>query len=590
MLQFNWLTSLTSKLRVASTRCIQAQRKGIRSFRASQALVSNYVAESLEERTLLTAFTVVNTNDAGEGSLREAIEAANANAGADTISFDATLAGQTIVLTNDILISDDLTITGLGADQLTLDGNGDSRIFNIDDGDFNTKINVEISGLTLANGNGYGLTHINGSRYSNFLGGAIYNRESLTVVDSFLRDNQANRGGAIFNDDSELKITNSKFLRNEANFGGAIYNNVANATVTNSTFSENKAAFEGGGIYHSSDDLTINGSIIEHNFANQDGGGIYKSSGQLTVDDSMIAENTANRDGGGIYNRLNNLIVSDTTFYRNEATRNGGGIHGSLFYSTAYYSAPVPIAIGDSSDSSMMLNRQVTVNGYNYTSISNSQFIENSAQSGGGIYKAYSEPSQYWDWCGTRIFVQVTTEFLQSLTETPSPSGFSITDSSFTGNSAQYGGGIYNRGDLLIEGSTISENTANYGGGIYIGGVSVADTLLKIQNSTISGNTARIDGGGIQSGNPSFTYLTPYQTYRGAEPVAVAPAITLRFTGTPIDIGLLVASDQSPLDNVDLVGLEITDSSLSTIESEVAIDSVPSTDSVASFGGCPVYC
>src|SRR5258706_11084212 len=33
-------------------------------------------------------YTVVNTNDSGAGSLRQAITDANANAGADTINFD----------------------------------------------------------------------------------------------------------------------------------------------------------------------------------------------------------------------------------------------------------------------------------------------------------------------------------------------------------------------------------------------------------------------------------------------------------------------------------------------------------------------
>lgn len=43
--------------------------------------------ESLEERILLTAFTVSNLNDHGAGSLRQAILNANLNPGADTINF-----------------------------------------------------------------------------------------------------------------------------------------------------------------------------------------------------------------------------------------------------------------------------------------------------------------------------------------------------------------------------------------------------------------------------------------------------------------------------------------------------------------------
>ncbi|MEM3732849.1 MAG: hypothetical protein QXK81_05000, partial [Candidatus Bathyarchaeia archaeon] len=42
-------------------------------------------------------FTVINLNDSGEGSLRWAIEEANANSGEDYIMFDSSLSG-TIVL------------------------------------------------------------------------------------------------------------------------------------------------------------------------------------------------------------------------------------------------------------------------------------------------------------------------------------------------------------------------------------------------------------------------------------------------------------------------------------------------------------
>lgn len=71
----------------------------------------------------MATITVLNTNDSGTGSLRQAI--ADALAG-DTIVFDSTLAGGTIELESELLISKALTITGPvnndGAPDLTLDG------------------------------------------------------------------------------------------------------------------------------------------------------------------------------------------------------------------------------------------------------------------------------------------------------------------------------------------------------------------------------------------------------------------------------------------------------------------------------------
>ena len=60
-----------------------------------------------------TTFTVTNINDAGTGSLRQAILEANANAGPDVINFSIGFGPQRIVLTSLLpTITDPLTIDG----------------------------------------------------------------------------------------------------------------------------------------------------------------------------------------------------------------------------------------------------------------------------------------------------------------------------------------------------------------------------------------------------------------------------------------------------------------------------------------------
>ena len=87
---------------------------------------------------------VTNTDDSGAGSLRQAI--ADAGIG-DEITFAGTVTG-TITLTSGRLdINKNLTITGPGADVLTISGNNASRVFSISHG-----VEVTISGLTIANG------------------------------------------------------------------------------------------------------------------------------------------------------------------------------------------------------------------------------------------------------------------------------------------------------------------------------------------------------------------------------------------------------------------------------------------------------
>ena len=63
-------------------------------------------------------FTVTNTADSGSGSPRQAVADANADGIADTIAFEAALAGQTITLTTGPLaITNALIIDGPNADQ-----------------------------------------------------------------------------------------------------------------------------------------------------------------------------------------------------------------------------------------------------------------------------------------------------------------------------------------------------------------------------------------------------------------------------------------------------------------------------------------
>ena len=75
-------------------------------------------------------YVVSNTDDSGRGSLRAAILLANdAPASADTIDLTG-VAGTITLTTGQLEITDALTITGPGADLLTLSGNDASRIFS----------------------------------------------------------------------------------------------------------------------------------------------------------------------------------------------------------------------------------------------------------------------------------------------------------------------------------------------------------------------------------------------------------------------------------------------------------------------------
>src|SRR5262249_35839061 len=102
--------------------------------------------EPLEDRCVPSTFTVSNLNDAGPGSLRQAVLAANASPGADVIAFSPAVRGTLTLTSGELAVSDDLTISGPGAGRLTVSGNHASRVFDV------SAAQASISGRTGADG------------------------------------------------------------------------------------------------------------------------------------------------------------------------------------------------------------------------------------------------------------------------------------------------------------------------------------------------------------------------------------------------------------------------------------------------------
>ena len=141
--------------------------------------------ELLESRTLLSTFAVSNLNDAGTGSLRGAISAANAHPGADLINFQ--IAG-TIQLKSGTLPA----ITGaLTIDGTTAPGFGGSPVIQVDYHGFGgLKLNAgssgsSILGLGLKNASDNGVT-LNGVMNDVIAGNLITNNrlDGVKLVNS----------------------------------------------------------------------------------------------------------------------------------------------------------------------------------------------------------------------------------------------------------------------------------------------------------------------------------------------------------------------------------------------------------------------
>ncbi len=199
---------------------------------------------------------VVNYADSGPGSLRYAVTYCPVGS---TITFDPSLSGQTIGLTNgQITLNRSLSIDGSGlANGIAINGNNASRIFEVNSGS-----TVVLTALTIVNG-----TNAN-------VGGGVYNNSgaSLTLNKCTLAGNSSGvDGGGIYNNsNSTLTVIQCTLAGNGALYGGGLYNYLPGGTLTvdQSTISGNAAVFDGGGIYNWGT-LNLHNSIVAGNTPNQ---------------------------------------------------------------------------------------------------------------------------------------------------------------------------------------------------------------------------------------------------------------------------------------------------------------------------------
>ena len=342
-------------------------------------LKQRFSTETLERKALLTTFFVTNTDDAGAGSLRDAVAAAEVSTVDDNDSIEFNLApGSTILLTSgQIEITDNLFFNGPGSDALTIDAGGNSRIFDIVEGE-DEFLEVGIGGMTLTNGSADDGGAVRNSFASVFMadvvlsnntasqrGGAIYTEgesfgyggplASLYLDDVDITGNSAVDGGGIYNDNDHVELENDSTVTGNmaSNNGGGIYTlgqgggiEVGTLFVYDgSTISDNVAGNDGGGIYNENDHVELwNGASLNNNVAGNRGGGAYTfATGQFGpgesfyVTDSEIAGNTAVH-GGGIFNegdfvRLFRATVRDNTAAgATDGSASSDGLGGGIYH------------------------------------------------------------------------------------------------------------------------------------------------------------------------------------------------------------------------------------------------------------------
>src|SRR5947208_7474654 len=254
----------------------------------------------------VNTITVTNPGDIGPGTLREAIAGAVPG---DTINF-ATGLGTITLTSGELVIDKDLTISGPGSGQLTIQRSTDGatqkfRIFNITSG------LITISGVTVSNGVADGDTDSLRS------GGGINNEGTLTLDGCVITGNSAKEsGGGVANRlNGGRLILNKCFVTGNSvttvdydGFGGGVYNGSGTMDVTDCTVNNNSVQAGagrdayGGGVYNDGV-LTIIGSKINGNHSTgggdaDGGGGRIFNDNLLTMTTSTVDSNTATGGAG----------------------------------------------------------------------------------------------------------------------------------------------------------------------------------------------------------------------------------------------------------------------------------------------------
>ncbi len=143
----------------------------------------------ITERLVAGTFTVTNTNDAGAGSLRQAMIDANAAPGFDVI--DMTGASGTITLASMLpIITESVTIVGPGTGLLIVSGNNQYRVMFVQSGF------VELRDFTIANGRAQGGNGADdGGGGGAGMGGAIFVNNGDVLVRGVVFNNHVAKGG-----------------------------------------------------------------------------------------------------------------------------------------------------------------------------------------------------------------------------------------------------------------------------------------------------------------------------------------------------------------------------------------------------------
>ena len=243
--------------------------------------------------------------------------------------------------------------------------------------------------------------------------------------------------------------------------------------------------------------LTLNNLTLANSLG-KDGFGSIDNFGRLTMSNVRMENNNGNGFSGGAITNHGRVDISDSIFFNNIIT---GSLNGGAIFSDGG-----------------------TVN------LTRTQIMSNTAHYGGGIsifggtFNANNLiMRQNFGFDGGGMWLN------QNITAT-------IQQSEFSGNTAQYGGGLEISGKLVMTNTTISGNKAdNDGGGIWFLNSSDTSQLHSVtlyENQATNGGALNLNGGLVVMKNSALTGSTSVSSTLCAGDVITADVTNIASDGT----------------------------------------------------------
>ncbi len=484
---------------------------------AVSSAASFTVNDSTDAPLTNSAGTSCASTDAGNCTLRAAVQAADNTGGASTITLPAGDYKLTIPSTaaadpstGDLDVGDGgndvaLTVVGAGASSTTINANHIDRAFAVDaPGDA-----LSLSDVSIVNGDA-GVSSSSSNAHSTHAGygGAIYSDGALTVTDSTLNGNEAHDdAGAILADSgaTSTSISGSTVSHDVSTTkdGGALEVNQGTMSISDSTLNYDSApnAYAAALEFDSNEAGTITGSTIDHDSAYDTGAIGYYATGSLTVTGSDLSYDSAQyyegsggavqSDGSGAVTLTSDTLVSDTA-----------GFGGALDLES---SAPATLSADTFANDTAEYDDGGAIYDENSAPVivSGDTFSGDSADAGSAVYFA-GDTEQ-------------------------------VTNSTFDGNSGYYGTIYLNQAGMQLTNDTITGNQGSEAGGIY----QPAD-LSGIVNTIVAGNV----GGDCYSGPTGVVADQGYNldsdgTCFATGGVGNTPEVAGDLVGVNADLGVL---------------------------------------------------